>query len=236
LLTLVTLLPEDKTLLSVTLQPLLCSDALNLSTDRPNCRPLEAVNSSADCFDGAPPDHIDIVSVATCTPQPETTTRLGSHRQWHQEFRDSFKSAASHDALARHHYATFVLSNFQIIPESTPGGLSGAFIPIPFQDNGCAGFVTVSAWGRETTSSGADKRWSEPDEEISKWSTSGYVASLTPIEADVGSHARMLGFTVHRLPRDTTRWRQVSGLVDLQLQTASRDESGTIVFKRQERQ
>jgi hypothetical protein len=126
LLTLVTLLPADKTYLSLTLQPLLCSDALHLDTDRPGGRPLEAVNADAKYLGATPPDHIDIVCIATCTQQQEQpTSKAGHYRMWHQEFRDTFRSAASHDALARHHYAVFVLSNFRTVPGFSCAGLSG---------------------------------------------------------------------------------------------------------------
>lgn len=67
LLTLVTLLPADKVFLSVTLQPLLCSAALHIDTDRPQAWLLEGVNVESRSFGDAPPDHIDIVSVPNRT-------------------------------------------------------------------------------------------------------------------------------------------------------------------------
>ncbi len=240
LLTLVTLLPDDKVFLSVTLQPLLCSDALHLDTDRPHCWPLEAVNSNASCFGEAPPDHVDIVSVATCTPQQEQSTSKGlPYRRWHQEFRSSFTRAASDDALPRHHYSTFVLSNFQTVPGPAPGGgLSGVFIPLPLRGAKFPSFVTVSSWGRSRTASGSDNGWSRPDdntEMAEAWSSLGYVASLDPSATGGSVAAHMLGFTVHRLPRDTTRWRPSEALVNFQLRTAAHDPgSGTMIFRKQE--
>ena len=47
LLTVVTLIPTDKRLLTVSIQPLICSDALLQNTDRPVSRPLEAVHRDA---------------------------------------------------------------------------------------------------------------------------------------------------------------------------------------------
>jgi hypothetical protein len=54
LLTLVTLLPTDKAFKSVTLQPLICCDALHLETDRPQSWPLDEFNDNAGCFGNLP--------------------------------------------------------------------------------------------------------------------------------------------------------------------------------------
>ena len=50
LLTVVTLRPTDKKYLTVTIQPLLCSDMLHLGTDRGQSRPLEALHTDAECL------------------------------------------------------------------------------------------------------------------------------------------------------------------------------------------
>lgn len=70
MLTIVTLEPVDKQYMTISIQPLICSDALKLKTDRAVGGPLTAINRHAECFEASVPDHIDIVSVATCTPQP----------------------------------------------------------------------------------------------------------------------------------------------------------------------
>jgi hypothetical protein len=106
LLTLVTLWPSEPQLLSVTVQPLLCSDALGLPTDRPGADPLEAVTSFAAAFGEHPPDHVDIVSVATCTPQPSTATERGTQREWHNRFRDAFRRTAEGPGCRRRVVAT----------------------------------------------------------------------------------------------------------------------------------
>jgi hypothetical protein len=234
LLTLVTLLPADKAFLSVTLQPLLCSDALHLDTDRPYCWPLEGVNTDASCFGETPPDHVDIVSVATCTPQQGQVTLKGvPFRTWHQEYLSSFIRAASE--LHRHHNSTFVLSNFQTVPGPAAGGLSGAFIPAPLPSVSFPPFVTISSWGRFP---GLANKWSTPDDDTAPgnvWSSLGYVASIDSVALEGLSPAFMLGFTVHRLLRDATRWRPPDGLVDFELRSAIDDrESGTMVFRKQE--
>lgn len=228
LLTLVTLLPEDKTLLSATIQPLICSDVLLLDTDRPYCRPMEAVTNDAKCFGNAPPDHVDIVSVATCTPQPEPIKAKGvKSRQWHQKFRESFIRAASDDALARHHNSVFVLSNFGKFPPTlSPGGLSGAFIPIPLRHPKYPDFVIISSWGRPKRSPDSDNSWSQAGEvgdSDDGWSSLGYVASLDSMQVESSVCASMLGFTIHRFPRDVSHWKAAEGLIDFQLRTANFD-------------
>ena len=149
LLTVVTLRPVNKRLKTVVIQPLLCSDALHLSTKRSDSRPLEALQSDAGCLGDDPPDHIDIVSVATCTPQvPDPTSKAPYYRTWHNEFKKTFDRAASDDdPLARHRFATFVLSNFQMMPTGDPGGLSGAFIPVPLGNSPFPDYVALSCWG-----------------------------------------------------------------------------------------
>ena len=103
-ITLITLYPADKQYFSITIQPLICSDVLSLGTDRSGDGPMEAVNRSAGCFGDQPPDHVDVVSVATCTPQPEGKTRDGViYREWHEQFQNSFKGAAQNPNFARHH-------------------------------------------------------------------------------------------------------------------------------------
>lgn len=234
LLTLVMLLPADNSFLSVILQPLLCSDALHLDTDRPQAWPLEGVNNNSGCFGDTPPDHVDIVSVATCTPQQDQVTSLGKpYRTWHQEYLNSFTRAASE--LPRHYYSTFVLANFQTVPGPAGGGLSGCFIPVRLSSADFPPFVTNCSWGRFPDSI---NRWSTPDDRTATskdWSSLGYVASLDSVTMGNLAPAYMLGFTIQRLPRDSTRWRLPQGLVDFQLRTAvDEPASGGLVFIREE--
>jgi hypothetical protein len=161
------------------------------------------------------------VSVATCTQQVEVSPSKGSsYRIWHQEFRNTFIRAASDDALARHRYATFVLSNFRMIAQD-PGGLSGAFIPVPFGSSTFPDFVTISCWGRPQKSKG-DNRWTIPGEDSvapEHWSSRGYIASLSPSSDKAGAMARMFGFSVNRLPRDVSRWAKQPGLASYTVKT-----------------
>lgn len=233
LLTIVTLQPEDKIFLTITLQPLICSDVLFLGSDRPNSMPLHAINACADCFDKTPPDHIDIVSVTTCTPQPEKEG--GIQRRWHQQFRNSFVRAASDPELTRHHFSTFVLSNFGMLPKDIPGGLSGAFTPTPLRNNNFPKYLKIWAWGRPKEEPESDNSWFQLDGDAhasEKWSSLGYIAAFD----DFGRGkqiASMLGFTIHRLVRDTPRWGSESCFVDFKLKIATHDsEFGRLVFRK----
>jgi hypothetical protein len=212
LLTVVTLRPSDKKLLTVTIQPLLCSDALHLDTDRSNSRPLEAMHSDAECLGDDPPDHIDIVSVATCSPQnePQPSHAVG-YRTWKPEFKTTFERAASDASLSRHHFSTFILANFGMVPKQKPAGLSGAFVPTPVSGS-FPGFVSISCWGWQNDN--VERRWSRPDEDCSNWTTTqGYIASLNPFSDGADAVARIFGFTLAKLPRDMSRWRSQPGIV-----------------------
>lgn len=235
LLTLISLVPRDKRFLAITIQPLLCSDALNGDTDRPGARPLYAVNEdNGACFGEMSTDHIDVVSLATCTPQPEYGIPQDSHPQWHPAFQETFYRAASDDALWKHHHAVFAFSNFRMVAEERSGGLSGGFIPVSLSDTRIPEFISVSVWGRPETPPTADK-WSAPNEAVGAnraWRSHGYIASLRPTIPE--NAARMIGFTVNKLPRQASRWRTHNGLTDFQLFVASMSGScNTLTFKQQ---
>jgi hypothetical protein len=223
LLTIVTLRPTNMHYKTVTVQPLLCSDALHLSTKHAGSRPLEALQKDADSLAPDLPDHIDVVSVPTCTKQQQRPSKKADdsfYRMWHSEFRDTFCRAAHDDSLARHHFATFVLSNFRMIPGNEPAGLSGAFIPVPIGRDPFPDYISLSCYGRPTSLD--DNRWSTPEENCftrPRWETLGYVAGLNPFyEAD--AIARMLGFAVHQFPRDQSNWREKFGLTSCTLKLA----------------
>jgi hypothetical protein len=212
LLTVVTLRPTNKQLFTINIQPLLCSDALHLPTDRPDNHPLEAIHDYAECLGKYPPDHIDVVSVATCTVQKEISSpKAASYRTWHEEFRDTFRRAASDGDLARHRFAVFILSNFRMISKVSPGGLSGAFVPMDpgnfSRESRSLDFVSVSQWGKprsdaQDVAQGANNRWSIPEDDATPWSGLSYIASLSSSSGGASSAiARMFGFEFPRLPR-----------------------------------
>lgn len=234
LLTLVSLIPKDRRHPSVTLQPLICSDGLNGDTDRPGARPIYAVNEDGgDCFKEGGTDHVDFVSLATCTPQPTYGAPPNEYAQWHPAFQETFSRVGSDDGLWKHHQAIFVLSNFYFTPGEKPGGLSGGFIPVPFPGGQMPDYLAVSAWGYPEANKRPDG-WSSPNEKIvdeSAWKSYGYIASL---RSPTGKAARMIGFAVNKLPRQSSRWRSHSGLTDFQLFVASIDNSSSrLTFKRQ---
>lgn len=219
LLSLVTLKPKNKKFLSITIQPLICSDTLFLDTDRPVPRPLEAVNSDADCFGDSPPDHIDIVSVVTCTPQqvigsPEEPLT----RQWHYKFRESFTRVLTDPAFTRNCFSIFVLANFEFLSNGLAGGLSGTFIPFGLQREYPQPFINVSSYGTDN----GEPKWSQPLKTVelpAKWKDRGYIAYLIPSE-DEKHIARMLYFTIDRLPRQCAKWQE-NGLSRVQKQNAT---------------
>jgi len=239
LLTLVVLQPKDRSLLSVAIQPLICSDALFHATDSPHCRPLDAVNSSADCFRTTPPDHIDIISVATCSPNQEQELKGMKYRQWHEDFRRSFKRTVSDAYLVRHNYSMFVLSNYEVVPMAAdkPGGLSGAFIPLPLRDDNCPPYVSICSWGRPINNGNSSNRWSQPGDKITRneWSGLNYIASLNPIWSNESDLARMLGFTINSLPRHSTRRNDPNDLINFQFQSAAYNAiDSTVVFRKED--
>ena len=228
LLTLVTLEPQQKQFGTITLQPLICSDALNLETDSGRDAPMTAINRFAGCLGDVPPDHVDIVSVATCTPQTaKALTETKDARIWHERFRTSFLAAAREPQCARHHFAAIVLANFQEI-ESKPAGLSGVFLPVAANPVDLGPGVTVSLWGRPGGGD-PDNRWSKADEGgLRDWQSRGFIAGLAP---DASTAARIFGFTIQRLPREASPWEPQPPLSQLQIRECVRDSRGELTFR-----
>jgi hypothetical protein len=235
LLTLVTLCPVEKQYFSVTLQPLLCSDALSLNTDQPGGSPMEAVNTYAGCFGDQPPDHIDVVSVATCTPQPEDRAPDGRrYREWHEQFQDAFRNAAQHPNFARHHFAAIVLANFRTLISGRAGGLSGVFLPVPPRYKHFHPDIVVSCWGRPKDQR-RNNNWSRPDDDaLISWSSRGFVATLDPFSEPVEVPVKILGFTIQRLPRDNSPWETSESLTQCEVRVGLRDRAGTVIFSRRD--
>ena len=226
LLSVITLLPTRKELGTVTLQPLICSDALNLPTDAALEPPMEAVNKYAACLGDTPPDHIDLVSVAACTPQ--VVRRLGPGREarsWHERYSESFIAAARAPGCARHHFAAVVLANFQEI-DTQPAGLSGVFLPVAARTNNLGAQTCTSLWGAPGKDDPSN-RWSRADDDLTDWRSRGYVTSLEP---GTGGANRIFGFTIHRLVRETSPWDPATCLVDLGVNESVTDADGNLIF------
>ncbi|MEH6757202.1 MAG: hypothetical protein V7676_06785 [Parasphingorhabdus sp.] len=231
LLTVVTLEPADKKFGTITLQPLICSDALHLESDSGREPPIHAVNRDAACLGANPPDHVDIVSVATCTPQPRTnldpTTTVHS---WHEQFRHAFVDAARSPDCTRHHFAAIVLSNFRQIETTKVGGLSGVFLPVPPNPTEFGVGTMTSVWGSASKEE-PDTRWSLPGErDFTGWRSRGFIAMLEPANDAIG---RIFGFTIHRLPREASPWeKNAARLTSVEIRQGARDDTGVLTFPR----
>ncbi|WP_187335985.1 hypothetical protein [Novosphingopyxis iocasae] len=218
LLCLVTLQPRNARFGTITMQPLICSDALSIGSDRGLATPIAAITRHADCIPD-PPNHVDVVSVATCTPQPEGRRLDGSRfREWHLQFLDAFRDAAEHGDCARHHLSSFVLANYTEIGKGLGGGLSGAFLPLPPVFKRIIPTVSVSCWGRHAKEPKPNNAWSGPDDDaLTSWSSLGFVAGLDPFAVDPAATARIFAFDLHRLPRERSRWRSEGSIVSLRI-------------------
>ena len=216
LLSVVTLRPKDKRYLTVTIQPLLCSDALSLETSTPSAWPLFGINDEAGCFGISAPDHVDVVSIPTCTRHSTHGCRSGGEQylSWHQSYLDAFVRAPRE--WPRHFGAVFVMSNFRRVPApdsrlSDPGGLSGAFLPIPLRHLPPA-YAQAFQYGRNDKS--LDNEWFGPTEKIQ--GSRGHLVTLSE-DIDVDTMASMLGFSVDKLLRNAAPWQPIDGLVAFQL-------------------
>lgn len=235
LLTLITLLPVDPQLLSVTVQPLICSDVLCLPTDVPGGAPMEAVTRYADCFSQRPPDHVDIVSVATCTPQPQGRSRDGTtFSEWHEQFRDAFRNVAAGASFTRHHFSVIVLSNFRTVKGGAPGGLSGAFLPVPPKYLHFHADVDVSTWGRPKNQRQANNNWSRPeDNALVDWDNRGFIAGLNPSAHWGDAPVKIFAFTIPRLPREHSLWERTNSLSECKVLVGSRKSSSAFALDAQ---
>lgn len=205
LLTLITLRPTGGGFSTVTLQPLICSDALNIPTERMTGPPIMAVTQHGECFQ-AVPDHVDVVSVATCTPQPRGFTPDGPYAQWHRQFLDALLAVAENPGCRRHNFASVVLSNYRKIGRDE-AGLSGAFVPRRSGFTSLHAEITVSAFGRPGDGSWANNGWSIPSADLAKdFEHRGFLMSLDFAEPSKSTVARVLGFALHHLPREAFTW------------------------------
>ncbi|CUX56913.1 hypothetical protein AGR8A_pTi10045 [Agrobacterium fabrum str. J-07] len=235
LLSLLTLVPADPRFATVSLHPLICSDFLDIGSDRHFESPIAAVTKYAGHFDNRPPDHIDIVSVATCTPQKKARTPSGSYvSTWHEKFLEAFIACAERPAFARHHFAAVVLANFGKVPGSKPGGLSGVFLPVkPQWAELAAPGVRISSWGKPDATSQENNQWSPPLPGIpEKWSGRGFITAVDPGDDIKGHDALIFHFTIQRLPRGNSMWTPYEGLTQCEVRVGCRDESGTWAFNR----
>lgn len=205
LVSVVVLVPRNAAFQPIYIQPLLCSDALFLPMDRPYCHPVRAISSGNVKFPRRV-EHIDIVSIASCTPQSTDRTADDSLREeWHGAFRESAEKMARADEMHRYHGAIVVLANYREVEAFEHAGLSGVFLPHPLREPFPQAFVRQSVFGRV---GGNDNRWWEHREleqhrkEETKIASRGYVLALAP---EPGA-ASLMQLKITRLSRNARGW------------------------------
>lgn len=229
LLCLITLRPSSKALKSVTLQPLICSDMLHLPRDNGGPPPIQGINQYYDKFSGDVPDHVDIVTVAACTPQPEASLRREKYRQWHGKFLEAFAETQG-GSLPRHNHSAIILSNFRTLKRGAPGGLSGVFLPVVTRSDGLPRDVQVSHYGKMPKRD-LNNSWSVPGVSAPKRSNLGSIASLRPFSEPQNCPARLFSFNIQRLPRDNAVWGTPEGLALCKVLVAKVDSQNNIFFE-----
>lgn len=223
LLSLVTLVPPNSRFMAVTIQPLICADALSLPTDSMIPNPIKAfADSSAAHFPRLPADHVDIVSLSLCTPVGEIVHEKGKRRRWKPEFESAFLDAGKRDDSFRHHFASFVMANFDEIG-TQKGGLSGACIPVYFpagpypegvamwsygnhEPGSADGWKYVAGFGIENTDNAAASKAGKNRPNL---------VCLDAVSGVAPYLARALGFTLPRLVRDNPVGGRFPGLTSL---------------------
>ena len=233
LLSVITLYPENKALKTVTIQPLLCSDLLESATVSGNPGAFFALRDHADALGDEPPDHIDIVSVPTCTPSLEKPAKNkgGSQFSWHPEFRNTFSRIGRRDIFSRHHFASLVLANFRNTPDATPGGLSGVFLPVSMSNLHYQEFIAVSCFGLRADEH--EHGWSQGDENPPSteiWKSRGYLVCLDRSEDPTTPTGRLFNFTVQPLPRENAPWGSPAVIAGCRVQNGRAPGPDQIVF------
>ena len=231
-LSIVTLVPKDTKHISFTVQPLLCSDALFSATDVPGQRPFEGMADPGDAFGAQnPPDSVDIVSLAACTPQAEQhPPKATKFRQWHERFRETFTRLGLDAVYARHQQAMFVMSNFANIEGLGPGGLSGAFLPQRPDYQSVPTYVEISSYGRHIEGV-KDNEWSSPMRPAGKKDQiRSHLAVLRPDLPEENVLARLFGFTLSALPRQCNVYSGPAQLVNFDLREVTPDGTGQYVL------
>lgn len=228
LISLVTLVPPNSRYMSVTIQPLICADVLSLPNDSMLPNPIKAFSdSSAANFPRLYADHIDIVSLSLCTPVGEFNNGKGRRRRWKTEFESAFLEALKRDECFRHHFASFVMANFDEIGPKK-GGLSGACVPAPFSVGSFPDEVSMWSYGKHKKDS-ADE-WKCIAGLGAEISDNGVALNnknrlnLVCLDdvTEPGLHvARALGFTMSRLIRDNPVGGAFPGLTMLDVRAVS---------------
>ena len=214
----VTLDPLDSSLFQVNIQPLICSDMLDLQRDTHRLGPMAVLASSPQRVGPDAPEHIDIVSVATCTDQKnEAAGPVPERLTWQPKFRAAFTELMEGTPYARHRNAMVVLANVRRIGKK-PGGLSGSFIPLPLPKPAEFGEIARTwSWGRQDH---GDNHWLLLRESVplnERWSSLAHLVTLDPDLVPAPLEDQLISFTIPSLPRDRPRTDRGAAITALQV-------------------
>ena len=135
------------------------------------------------------------------------------YRDWHTDYRSTFCAVARNASYSRHHFATFILTNFGMY-EKAIAGLSGLFQPVDPKTDFVNQDIQLSRYGRRAATKD-DNDWygpgDPPPEHSVKWQWRAYAAGLKPIEERDDFAVRIFGFTIPRMLRDTSLWDRPPG-------------------------
>ena len=190
----------------VNIQPLICSDFLDLQRDTHRLGPMAVLASSPEQVGPHAPEHIDLVSIAACTPQkneafPGSPERLA----WQPRFREMLVSLMDSAAYGRHRDALVLLANPRRIGEK-PAGLTGCFAPLPLpQPPQFDERTRIWSFGRLGN---GDNRWAplhESEASKSAWSSLAHLVAVNPDQLSDPGGDYLFVFTIPSFPRDRTR-------------------------------
>lgn len=201
-LSVVTLKPANVGFRNIHLQPVICSDLLDLRTTTGSPGPLVTLSDPEGRLVD-PPDSIDIVSAVTCTRQTPGLEDGGGGRglSWHWLFRSTFEASLNGTSLRRHLNALFVLANFRRGPPHPSDGrrpdqgLSGCFAPTPPYRPEADGTVAWS-FGRVGQE---DRSWTlapGPD-----FQDDGQLLTIAPTLSETPATAQLMRFSLTNLIR-----------------------------------
>lgn len=201
----VTLKPQNPLYRRVVVQPLICSDLLDLRTPRGGPGPMEALCTEADRLGSDAPDHIDVISVVTCTPQDDLrrSTDMPVDLMWKPKFLKAFSDAYTRAQFNRHDAAVFVMSNFRRGPEKSDGsrpdhGLAGCCVPVPPAPISPAESLV---WGHGRHGASGQDLWERMDRRSETFQPLRLLLAIAPSMPVTPVVARLMRFTMPILPR-----------------------------------
>jgi hypothetical protein len=201
---------------TVTIQPVICADALDMKGDYGWKGPLDTIDDMP-----LSPDEVDVVSVSTCSPQ----SRKDGYPTWHSEFKNSFLQGGK--SRNRHNFSIFALANFGAF-KGKSAGLSGLYFPRRSR-HAYPDYLVTYQYG--TDELGEENRWSTPNDDMAAWSGRASILSIAPDKKLDGDIATMVGFTLTRLPRDMDLNASDMIASACRLHVARVDDANQIIFE-----